>query len=123
MNIHKVSIKEKLAQFDDHWNPRIVGALNGQHIKLVKAQGVFDWHSHEQEDEMFLVVKGNFEMHLRDRVIPISEGEFIIIPKGIEHKPVAQEEVHIMLFEPMSTVNTGNNSGSEFTQKRVDWLR
>lgn len=122
MSIEKVNIHEKLGQFSDHWNPRIVGALNGQHVKLVKAQGVFDWHAHEHEDEMFFVVKGSFEMHLRDRIIPISEGEFIIIPKGTEHRPVAPQEVQVMLFEPASTVNTGDNPDSDFTQKKVDWI-
>lgn len=122
MSIEKVNIHEKLGQFSDHWNPRIVGALNGQHVKLVKAQGVFDWHVHEHEDEMFFVVKGSFEMHLRDRIIPISEGEFIIIPKGTEHRPVAPQEVQVMLFEPASTVNTGDNPDSDFTQKKVDWI-
>lgn len=122
MSIEKVNIHEKLDQFSDHWNPRIVGALNGQHVKLVKAQGAFDWHSHEHEDEMFMVVKGSFEMHLRDRIIPISEGEFLIIPKGTEHRPVAPQEVQVMLFEPASTVNTGDKPDSDFTQRKVDWI-
>ena len=122
MSIEKVNIYEKLDQFSDHWNPRIVGALNGQHVKLVKAQGAFDWHAHEHEDEMFFVVKGSFEMHLRDRIIPISEGEFIIIPKGTEHRPMAPQEVQVMLFEPASTVNTGDKPESDFTQGKVEWI-
>lgn len=122
MKIQKVSVSEKLGLFNDYWNPRIVGELNGQHVKLVKAQGEFDWHKHDNEDEMFLVIKGAFEMQLREENIIISQGEFIIIPKGIEHRPVVQEEVHIMLFEPASTVNTGDNIHSELTQKRTDWI-
>lgn len=122
MKIKKVSISEKLSLFDDYWNPRIVGELNGQHVKLVKAQGVFDWHKHDDEDEMFLVVKGEFELELRDEKILIREGEFIIIPKGVEHRPVVKEEVHVMLFEPASTINTGDNQNSELTQKRTEWI-
>ena len=108
MAIEKINISGKLSLFDDYWNPRIVGELNGQHVKLVKFKGEFVWHKHENEDEMFLVIKGNFEMELRDITLDIEEGELIIIPKGTEHRPTAAEEVHIMLFEPMSTLNTGN---------------
>lgn len=122
MKISKVSISDKLSLFNDYWNPRIVGELNGQHVKLVKAQGVFDWHKHDNEDEMFLVIKGEFEMELRDEKIRIKEGEFIIIPKGVEHRPVVTEEVHVMLFEPASTVNTGDNQDSALTQKRTAWI-
>jgi mannose-6-phosphate isomerase-like protein (cupin superfamily) len=122
MKIKKVSIAEKLSLFDDYWNPRIVGELNGQQVKLVKAQGIFDWHKHEQEDEMFLVVKGAFEMELRDEKVLVKEGEFIIIPKGVEHRPVVKEEVHIMLFEPASTLNTGDNEHSQLTQKKITWI-
>lgn len=122
MKISKVSISDKLSLFNDYWNPRIVGELNGQHVKLVKAQGVFDWHKHDNEDEMFLVIKGEFEMELRDEKILIKEGEFIIIPKGVEHRPVVKEEVHVMLFEPASTVNTGDNQDSALTQKRTAWI-
>lgn len=122
MEIKKVSIEEKLSLFNDYWNPRIVGELNGQHVKLVKAQGVFDWHKHDDEDEMFLVIKGKFIMDLRDKKIEINEGEFVIIPKGVEHRPVANEEVQVMLFEPASTINTGDNQNSKLTQKRTDWI-
>jgi mannose-6-phosphate isomerase-like protein (cupin superfamily) len=122
MKIKKVSITDKLSLFHDHWNPRIAGELNGQHVKLVKAKGSFDWHKHDNEDEMFLVIKGEFDMELRDETITVNEGEFIIIPKGVEHRPVAREEVHIMLFEPATTVNTGDNQPSRLTQKRVDWI-
>ena len=108
MAIDKINIAQKLALFTDYWNPRIAGELNGQHIKLVRFKGEFVWHKHENEDEMFLVIKGNFTMELRDKSIDINEGEMIIIPKGTEHRPVAKDEVHIMLFEPVSTLNTGD---------------
>ena len=108
MAIDKISISQKLALFTDYWNPRIAGELNGQHIKLAKFKGEFVWHKHENEDEMFLVIKGEFAMELRDKIIDIKEGEMIIIPKGTEHRPVAKDEVHIMLFEPVSTLNTGD---------------
>ena len=122
MEIQKISITEKLSKINDHWNPRIVGELNGQHIKLVKAKGEFDWHKHDHEDEMFLVIKGEFNMELRDKTLLIHEGEFIIIPKGIEHRHVVKEEVHIMLFEPASTINTGDNLDSNLTQKKKEWI-
>ncbi len=108
MAIDKINIAQKLALFTDYWNPRIAGELNGQHIKLAKFKGEFVWHKHENEDEMFLVIKGEFTMELRDKIIDIKEGEMIIIPKGTEHRPVAKDEVHIMLFEPVSTLNTGD---------------
>jgi mannose-6-phosphate isomerase-like protein (cupin superfamily) len=104
----KVSLTEKLSQFSDHWHPRIVGELNGQHVKLVKFQGAFVWHHHESEDELFLVVAGRFSMEFRDRRIEVSEGEFLIVPRGVEHRPVAEEEVAVLLFEPAGTLNTGN---------------
>jgi mannose-6-phosphate isomerase-like protein (cupin superfamily) len=106
--MEKVNVEEKLSTFSDYFNPRIAGELNGQHIKLVKFKGEFVWHHHEKEDELFYVVKGSFDMHMRDKVITVNEGEFIIMPRRVEHKPVANEEVEIMLFEPASTVNTGN---------------
>ena len=104
----KVNIQQKLSLFTDHWCPKIVGELNGQHVKLVKFKGEFVWHKHDNEDELFYVVDGSFEMEFRDRVIEIKEHEFIIVPKGVEHRPVAKKEVAIMLFEPASTLNTGN---------------
>jgi mannose-6-phosphate isomerase-like protein (cupin superfamily) len=110
----KVNIKKKLASFDEHWQPKIVGELNGQYVKLVKFNGPFTWHHHETEDEMFLVVKGRFRMEFRDRSEWIEEGEFIIVPHGVEHCPVAEDEAHVMLFEPSSTLNTGNVN-DEFT--------
>ena len=122
MKIKKVSISKKMSLFEDLWNPRIVGELNGQYIKIVKALGIFEWHKHEHEDEMFLVIQGNFNMELRDETISINQGEFIIIPKGVEHRPVAKEEVQIMLFEPTNTVNTGENQESELTKRKIDWI-
>ena len=103
-----VNLSEKFSQISDFWNPRIVGELNGQHVKLVKIKGEFVWHHHDVEDELFLVVHGQLDMHLNDRVVPIREGEFYIVPRGVEHKPVAVGETHILLFEPASTLNTGN---------------
>ena len=103
-----VNINEKLSQFSDHWSPKIVGELNDSHVKLVKLKGEFIWHHHENEDELFLVIKGQLLMRLRDRDVCINPGEFLIVPRGVEHMPVAQEEVHLMLLEPKTTLNTGN---------------
>jgi mannose-6-phosphate isomerase-like protein (cupin superfamily) len=108
MTIDKVSLAEKLSLFNEHWSPKIVGQVNEMHVKLVKIQGEFVWHHHETEDELFLVVKGRLLMKLRDRDLWIEEGEFVVIPHGVEHLPVAPEEVHLMLFEPAGTLNTGN---------------
>jgi mannose-6-phosphate isomerase-like protein (cupin superfamily) len=106
--MQKVNLAEKLSTFTDYFNPKIVGELNGQQVKLVKFKGEFVWHHHDNEDELFYVVKGSFDMHMTDKIITVNAGEFLIIPKGIEHKPVAAEEVEIMLFEPATTLNTGN---------------
>jgi mannose-6-phosphate isomerase-like protein (cupin superfamily) len=103
-----VNISEKFAEFSDYWSPKVVGELNGQHVRVVKLQGEFVWHHHEHEDELFLVVKGRLLMKLRDREVWVNEGEFIIIPRGVEHLPVAKEEVHVVLLEPATTLNTGN---------------
>ncbi|HYR68643.1 MAG TPA: cupin domain-containing protein [Candidatus Dormibacteraeota bacterium] len=108
MNV--VNVAEKLGRFREHWQPKIVGELNESYIKLVKFQGEFVWHHHEGEDELFFVVKGSLRMRLRDRDLMVRPGEFIIIPRGVEHLPVADEEVHVLLFEPKSTLNTGNVS-------------
>jgi mannose-6-phosphate isomerase-like protein (cupin superfamily) len=114
--MEKVNLAEKLSQFSDHFNPRIAGELNGQQVKLVKFKGEFVWHHHDNEDELFYVIKGSFDMHMRDKVVTVKEGEFLIMPRGVEHKPVAKEEVEIMLFEPASTLNTGNITDSELTR-------
>jgi mannose-6-phosphate isomerase-like protein (cupin superfamily) len=116
--MQKVNLAQKLSQFSDYFNPRIAGELNGQHVKLVKFKGEFVWHHHNNEDELFYVVKGSFDMHLADKIITVNEGEFIIMPKGVEHKPVANEEVEIMLFEPATTLNTGNVN-NELTVKEL----
>ncbi len=104
----KVNLAEKLATFHEYWQPRIVGELNGQHVKLVKFQGEFIWHHHDHEDEMFLVIEGAFRMEFQDRTVELKAGEFLIVPKGVEHRPVAEKEVEVLLFEPASTLNTGN---------------
>ena len=106
--MHKVNIAEKFAKIAEYYKPRVAGELNGQQVKLVKTKGEFVFHHHEHEDEMFLVVKGRFRMEFRDRHEWIEEGEFIVIPRGVEHRPVADEECWIVLFEPASTLNTGN---------------
>ncbi len=119
MAIAKVTIREKLSQISDYWNPRIAGELNGQQVKLVKFKGEFIWHKHDDEDEMFLVISGGFKMELRDKTLHLQEGEFVIIPRGTEHKPVAPEEVHVMLFEPASTLNTGDQK-NDLTREVLD---
>ncbi len=106
--MNKVNVREKLARFDDHWSPRIVGELNGQHVKLVKLLGEFPWHKHDREDEVFLVGHGRFRMEFRDRHVWLEEGEFLVVPRGVEHRPVADEEAEVILFEPVSTLNTGD---------------
>ena len=103
-----VNLARTLARIGAHWEPKVVGELNGQQVKLVKFQGPFVWHHHEREDELFLVVKGRFRMEFRDRHVWLEEGEFLIVPRGVEHRPVAEEEAHVLLFEPASTLNTGN---------------
>lgn len=108
MSIEKVSLAEKFSAITEHWSPRIVGDLNGQHVKLAKFQGAFVWHHHEHEDELFLVHRGHFRMELRDRVVELGPGDMIVVPRGVEHRPVADEEVEVMLFEPAGTLNTGN---------------
>lgn len=107
MNIEKVNIEDKLSLFSDHWNPRIVGELNGQQVKLAKFQGEFIWHKHDNEDELFYVLHGEFNMEFQDKTITIRDHEFLIVPKGVMHRPVAENEVTVMLFEPATTLNTG----------------
>ena len=110
--MQKVNLAEKLSRFSEHWSPKIAGELNGQQVKLVKFQGEFVWHRHDAEDELFLVVHGAFRMDYREggeeRAIDLQEGEFLIVPRGVEHRPAAAEEVHVLLFEPAGTLNTGN---------------
>ena len=104
----KVDINQKLLLFDEYWSPKIIGELNGQYVKLVKFKGEFVWHKHDNEDELFLVIKGKFKMEFRDKVVELNENEFLVVPKGVEHKPVAVEEVSVLLFEPKTLINTGN---------------
>jgi mannose-6-phosphate isomerase-like protein (cupin superfamily) len=106
--MEKINLLQKFSLFTEHWSPKIVGELNGQHVKLGKFQGEFVWHKHDEEDEAFFVVRGSFSMELRDKTIELNEGDMLIVPKGVEHKPVAENEVWVMLFEPAGTVNTGN---------------
>ena len=103
-----VDLKEKFSQFSDHWSPKIVGELNGQLVKLAKLKGEFVWHHHKNEDELFMVIKGELTIKFRDKDIQLKEGQLFIIPKGIEHMPVAKEECHVMLFEPKTVLNKGN---------------
>jgi mannose-6-phosphate isomerase-like protein (cupin superfamily) len=117
----KVVLAEKFRQFNDHWNPRIAGELNGQQVKLAKLKGEFIWHSHENEDELFLVISGQLKMELRDQTIELNPGEFLIVPRGVEHRPVAENEVELMLFEPASTINTGDED-SELTKKNLETI-
>ncbi len=108
--MEKVNLEQKFGLFSEHWSPKIVGELNGQHVKLAKLKGEFIWHKHENEDELFFVVKGILKMEFRNKTVYVHENEFIIVPKGTEHRPVTDEEVLVMLFEPISTVNTGNEN-------------
>ncbi|TLS37156.1 cupin domain-containing protein [Pseudalkalibacillus caeni] len=120
--MEKVNVKEKFSLFNDHWNPRIAGEVNDSHIKLAKLKGEFDWHHHEQEDEMFYVVKGELLLKFKDSEdVLLKEGEFLIVPKGVEHKPVAEEEAHVILIEPKTTLNTGNIK-NERTRENLERL-
>ena len=119
--VKKINIDQKLSLFNDHWNPRIIGELNKQHVKLAKIKGEFIWHKHDKEDEMFLVLKGTLKIEFRDRIETIHENEIIIVPKGVEHRPIAEEEVSIMLFEPATTINTGDLD-NERTRKNLESL-
>jgi mannose-6-phosphate isomerase-like protein (cupin superfamily) len=124
LDMDKINLSQKFSLFSDYWNPKIAGELNGQQacqpwlVKLVKFKGPFVWHHHEQEDELFYVVKGSFDMEFLDKTVTINEGEFIIVPRGVEHRPNAKEEVEVMLFEPGSTLNTGNTE-NERTVKEL----
>ncbi len=108
INLDKINLAQKLSLFNEHWSPKIVGELNDSYVKLAKLKGEFDWHHHDNEDEMFFVVKGQLTIKLRDKDVILNEGELVVIPKGVDHLPVAAEEVHVMLIEPKGTLNTGN---------------
>ncbi|CAN5783886.1 cupin domain-containing protein [soil metagenome] len=118
--MEKVNLAEKFALIGEPWRPKVVGELNGQEIKLVKFQGAFPWHHHETEDEMFMALKGNFRIEFRDKTVELSEGEFVIVPRGIEHRPVAESEVEVLLFEPANLKNTGNVEDAQFTAPIAD---
>lgn len=120
MAMQTISIAKKLALFSDHWQPRIIAELNGQHVKLVKLLGEFVWHKHDGEDELFFVVAGRFRMDFRDGSRWIEEGELIVVPRGVEHRPVAEQEASILLFEPAATVNTGDRPGERTADAR--WI-
>lgn len=111
----KINLAEKFALINEHWRPKVVGELNGQEVKLVKFIGEFPWHHHETEDEMFMALKGSFRIEFRDKTIELNEGEFVIVPRGVEHRPVADEEVEVLLFEPANVKNTGNIENEIFT--------
>lgn len=117
----KVNVADQLARISDHWNPRIAGELNGQHVKLAKLLGEFVWHAHEHEDELFFVLKGTLAIELRDRTVTLHEHELFVVPRGVEHRPVAREEVAVMLFEPVGTVNTGD-AESALTRRRLETI-
>ncbi len=118
--MNPINLRDKFSLFSDHWHPRIVGELNGQQVKLAKIEGEFDWHSHEQEDELFLVLAGSFRMDFEGHSVEVGTGEMLIVPRGIRHRPVAEQECHILLFEPKGTVNTG----AERTERTIepDWI-
>ncbi|HEY1305131.1 MAG TPA: cupin domain-containing protein [Vicinamibacterales bacterium] len=113
--MEKINLADKLSQISEHWRPKVVAALNGQELKLVKFQGEFVWHHHEHEDELFLGIDGRFRVEFRDRIVEIGPGEFIVVPRGVEHRTVAEAEAHVLLFEPAATRNTGNVLDSRFT--------
>ena len=116
-----INLSACLRQFSEHWSPRIIASLNDQEVKLAKFQGAFDWHAHENEDELFLVVQGEFTMEFRDRSVILREGEIIVVPRGVEHRPVAEQECHVLLFEPAGIINTGNARNSDKTNS-AKWL-
>lgn len=118
----KINLSEKLSRFQDAWNPRVIAELNGQHVKVVKLLGPFVWHKHDHEDELFLVVKGLLRMELRERSVELGPGELIVIPRGVEHRPVADQEVEVLLFEPASTLNTGDAVGDARTRTVLERL-
>jgi mannose-6-phosphate isomerase-like protein (cupin superfamily) len=121
--MEKVNLQDKLDKFSELWSPKIVGELNGQYVKVVKLNGEYVWHSHENEDELFLVIEGEMDLHLRDQIISLKPGEFIIVPKGIEHKPAAEKTCSVLLFEPAATRNTGDVD-HEYTvePENLEWI-
>ena len=120
--MQKIDVHEKLSRFSDHWSPRIIASLNGQEVKLAKFKGAFDWHSHADDDEMFLVLDGSFTMEFRDRSVELSKGQMIVVPRGVEHRPVAEAECSVMLVETAGLVNTGDGEETERTTSGT-WLK
>lgn len=116
-----INLSQKFSLFNEYWNPKIAGELNDSYVKLAKLKGEFDWHHHDNEDELFLVVKGQLLMKFKEKDVLVNEGEIIIVPKGIEHKPVAEKEAHILLIEPKTTLNTGTTV-NERTRRDLDWI-
>jgi len=119
--MEKFNLKEKFSLFNEYWTPKIVGELNGQYVKLAKVKGEMVWHKHDEEDELFLIIKGSLTIKLRDKDVELSEGEIFIVPKGVEHLPIAKDEVHLLLFEPKSTAHTGNVK-SHLTKENIEWI-
>ena len=119
--MQKIDVQEKLSRFSDHWSPRIIASLNGQEVKLAKFEGAFDWHSHADADEMFLVLDGSFTMEFRDRSVELKKGQMIVVPKGVEHRPVAEAECSVLLVEPTGLVNTGDGEKTDRTTSGA-WL-
>ena len=117
----KVNLTHKFSLFDERWSPKLVGELNDQYVKIAKLQGEFVWHQHEAEDELFMVVEGSLTIKLRDRDVILEQGEFLIVPRGVEHKPVAESEAHVLMFEPKTTLNTGDMQ-DERTQEQLEWI-
>jgi mannose-6-phosphate isomerase-like protein (cupin superfamily) len=120
--LHKISLDEKFGLFDEQWRPKVVAELNGQEVKLVKVQGVFPWHRHEREDEMFLVWRGRFRVEYRDRVVELGPGEFVVVPHGVDHRTAADEETEVLIFEPAQVRNTGDVVDDRFTAPQGDWI-
>jgi len=118
--LETVSLAEKFSRFADQWSPKLIGELNGQYVKLAKLEGEFHWHAHAEEDELFLVVRGRLRIELRDGVVELGPGELVVVPRGVEHRPVADEEAEVLLFEPKSTVNVGD--GSDREAARLEWI-
>lgn len=122
MNYSSINLQEKLSKFSEHWSPKIIAQLNDYHLKLAKVQGEFVWHDHPDTDEVFIVVKGHLTILFRDGMVSLNEGEMFVVPKGIEHKPVAEQECHILLIEPAGLVNTGSATDSELTAPNDVWI-
>lgn len=113
--MEKISLPDKFAKFSEHWRPKVVAALNGQEVKLVKVRGVFPWHHHEREDEMFMVWRGRFRVEFRDRIVDMGPGEFVVVPRGVEHRTAADDEAEVLIFEPVEVLNTGNVIDDHYT--------